>query len=555
MHAFDQSKLSGTTITVKRSEGKTKVVTLDEQERELEEGTLLVCDEKGPVALAGVMGLANSEVDDATKDIILESAFFNPHHVRVASRGLGLISESSYRFERGADWDMVLKAAHRALYLFQELAEAHIVTDWADRFDPDFKAAEAVPLRIWQVNRLLGTDISTTEAAQMLQNLGLKVQPMGNPASSNSSAVNMMVQVPTFRRDLFQEVDLIEEIARSYGFDNMSGGGGFTASRGSVRRPLDRVLGQLRSWFASCGYHEMVTSSFLAAGDLEKLGLPEGDVRLETLSVINPHHGGNTQLRTSLVPELLEVSRRNLNSGAELPVRLFQVNRTFLPGGAKVAEPRHADEALLPEEPLFLQFAVAGSSAKGLDGVPADLLECKGVVESLSTYLRIPLTLEVGDVEPFLEPGVQMRILAADGQLVGSLGRIRPQVAAGWDVDLPVSVVEIRLSALDLEAEPVQYQDFGRFPAVKRDLSLLVPAGVAYGQMEDVVRETGGPLLASVELFDIYRGKGLPEGVGAFGIRLKFRSAKGNLKGKTVDLAIEKVLKALSDRLNIEQRS
>ena len=481
MHAFDQSKLSGTTITVERSKPGATVVTLDDQERKLEEGTLLVCDEKGPVALAGVMGLANSEVDDATKDIILESAFFNQQLVRTASRGLNLISESSYRFERGADWDMVQKAAHRALYLFQELAEAHIVTDWADRFDPDYKPAAAVPLRIWQVNRLLGTEISTDEAAQMLQNLGLKVQPMGNPGSSNSSAVNMMVQVPSFRRDLFQEVDLIEEIARSYGFDRMSGGGGFTGSRGSVRRPLDRVLANLRGWFASCGYHEMVTSSFLAAGELEKLGLPEGDVRLQTLSVINPNHGGNTQLRTSLVPSLLEVARRNLNSGAEMPVRLFQINRAFLPGGAKVSDPRHEDEKLLPEEPLFLQCAVAGSREKGMDGVPADLLEIKGVVESLATFLRIPLTLEVGDAEPYLEAGVQMRILDAEGALVGGLGRVKGEVAKAWDLDHPVSLAEIRLSNLNLEPQPVLYKDFGRYPAVKRDLSLLVPPAVAFG--------------------------------------------------------------------------
>ena len=555
MHAFDQSKLSGTTITVQRSEPGATVVTLDDQERKLEAGTLLVCDEKGPVALAGVMGLANSEVDEATKDIILESAFFDPQLVRTASRGLGLISESSYRFERGADWDMVTKAAHRALYLFQELSDAHIVTDWADRFDPDYKPAEAVPLRIWQVNRLLGTEISTDEAAQMLQNLGLKVQPMGNPASSNSSAVNMMVQVPSFRRDLFQEVDLIEEIARSYGFDHMSGGGGYTGSRGSVRRPLDRVLGNLRTWFASCGYHEMVTSSFLAAGELEKLGLPEGDVRLQTLSVINPNHGGNTQLRTSLLPSLLNVARHNLNSGAEMPARLFQVNRTFLPGGRKVAEPRHEAEKMLPEEPLFLQCAVAGSRAAGLDGVPADLLEIKGVVQALSSFLRITLTVEVADVEPYLAEGSQLRILDAEGKAVGSLGRVKDEVLQAWDLDHPVALAEISLGYLNLEPETVQYKDFGRFPAVKRDLSLLVPPEVAFADLEAVVLDSGGALLESVELFDIYRGKGLPEGVGAFGIRLKFRSAKGNLKGKTVDLAIDGILKALSDRLNIEQRS
>lgn len=554
MHAFDQSKLTGSTITIRRAAPDTRVVTLDGQERKVEEGTLLVCDEKGPVALAGVMGLANSEVESGTRDILLESAFFHPRLVRTASRGLGLISESSYRFERGADWDMVVKAAHRALYLLQELAGAHIVTDWADRHDPDRKPAEAVPLRIWQVNRMLGTKISTDEAAQALQNLGLKVQPMGNPASSNASAVNMMVEVPSFRRDLFQEVDLIEEIARTYGFDNMSGGGGFMGSQGAVRRPLDTAQARIRTWLAASGYNELVTSSFLAAGDLDKLGLPEGDVRLQTLAVINPNHGGNTQLRTSLLPSLLDVARRNINAGIDLPARLFQINRTFLPGGAKTVSPRHEAEKLLPEEPLFLQCAVAGGRARGLDGVPADLLEIKGVIEALSACLRISLVVEPGDVEPFLQAGAQLRILDRSGRLVGSAGRVAPEVLAAFDIELPVAVAEIRLSDLDVTPEPLAYQEIVRFPAVKRDLSLLVPRGISFGQIREVVVGSGGPLLESVELFDIYRGKGLPEGAGAYGIRLKFRSAKGNLKGKTVDGAIQAILAALSDRLKIEQR-
>lgn len=554
LHAFDQSKLSGNTITVERSKPGTKVITLDEIERELEPDTLLICDEKGPVALAGVMGLANSEVDAGTCDILLESAFFNPQLVRTASRGLGLISEASYRFERGADWDMVIKAAYRTLYLFQELAGAHIVTDWADRFDPDFKPAAAIPLRIWQVNRLLGTDISTDEAAVSLQNLGLKVQPMGNPASSNRSAVNMMVQVPSFRRDLFQEVDLIEEIARIYGFDNMSGGKGFVGSQGAVHNPLDVLQQKIRPWFAASGFNEMVTSSFLAAGELEKLTLPEGDVRLETLAVINPNHGGNTQLRTSLLPSLLDVARRNLNSGADAPIRLFQINRTFLPAGTKAVDIKHEEEKLLPEEPIFLQFAVAGNKVKGLDGVPADLLEVKGVIEALSSYLRMPLSLSVEDVEDFLQAGSQLKITDAEDRCVGSMGRVDAKVLGAFEIEVPVAVAEIRLSGMNLEPQTLSYQDFVRFPAVKRDLSLLVPSGISFAAIKEVVEESGGPLLAETQLFDIYRGKGLPEGSGAYGIRLKFRSSKGNLKGKTVDRAIQIILEALSSRLKIEQR-
>jgi phenylalanyl-tRNA synthetase beta chain len=198
---------------------------------------------------------------------------------------------------------------------------------------------------------------------------------------------------------------------------------------------------------------------------------------------------------------------------------------------------------------------VAGSKEAGLDGVPADLLELKGIVEALRSYLRLPLDLKVENGEPFLIPGAQLVILDGEGVSVGTLGRIQPHILESFDIDWPVAVAEIRLSGMSLEPQHLEYQDFARFPAVKRDLSLLVPENVGYAALEEVVAEAGGPLLDTVELFDIYRGKGLPEGAGAFGIRLKFRSAKGNLKGKTVDRAIQTILEALSSCLGIEQRS
>ena len=555
MHAFDRTKLTGETISIRVAEAGTLVTTLDEQERKLEKGTLLVCDENGPIALAGVMGLANSEVTEATTEILLESAFFRPKLVRIASRSLGLVSESSYRFERGADWNMVEKAALRALQLYQDLAGADILPAWADRQDPDRKTPAPIPLRIWQVKRVLGTKISMDQAAQHLQSLGLKVQPMGNSGNGSRSAVDMMVEVPSFRRDLFQEVDLIEEIARSYGLDNLSGGGGFRGTGGGVRCQDELIHGRIRHWLAACGYHEIVTSSFLASGDLERLGMSAEDPRSMTLAVINPKHGGDTQLRTTLLPSLLDVVRRNLNAGAAVPIRLFQINRTFWPAGAKRTDYRQEDDLLLPEEPVFLQFAVAGLREAGLDGMPADLLEIKGSLEALGVHLRLSLELEPADGESWLQAGSQWKIKDREDRIVGSAGRVDPVVLERFDIDFPVAVAEINLSSTQMTPERMEFQSFTRFPAVRRDLSLLVPAGTAWQSVRDTVAACGGPLLEQVELFDIYRGHGVPEGKGAFGIRLKFRSQQGSLKGKTVDSAIAKILEGLSGRLQIEPRS
>lgn len=555
MHAFDRARLGGSTITIRRAEAGLKVTTLDDAERAVAPGTLLVCDEAGPVALAGVMGLANSEVGPETTDILLESAFFDPQLVRRASRGMGLVSESSYRFERGADWEMVEKAACRALYLFQELAGARIVPDWADRHDPDRRPPAAIPLRLWQVNRVLGIGIGTDQAAQMLQSLGLKVQPMGNPEASSANAVNVMVDPPSFRRDLQGEIDLIEEIARRFGYDNLAGGGRYRVAGGAVRRPLDTALARARQWLVACGFHEMVTSSFQGADEADRLGLPGDDPRRGHLAVVNPRHGGDTGLRTCLLPSLLQVARHNLNGGATAPVRLFQVNRVYWPGGGQAADSRHPDDALLPREPLFLQVGIAGWRETGLGGVPADLLELRGTLEALAGHLRIDLKLEPQDVEPWFAAGSQWAVLDASGRRVGSAGRIAPAVAEAHDLDQPLAAAELNLDLLDLTPAPIVCAPFARFPAVRRDLSLLVPAGVTYGAIAGVVRRAGGALLENVELFDIYRGKGLPEGRAAYGIRLKFRSAKGNLKGKTVDVALAAVLEALAGELGIEPRT
>jgi len=554
LHAFDRAKLTGDRLMVRRAAGDRRVITLDGEEREVAPEDLVIADEQGPVALAGVMGLQNSEVGADTREILLESAFFNPLGVRRTSRALGLISESSYRFERGADWDMVLMAARRALHLFQEHAGARVVADWADRHDPDHRTPQAIPLRIFQVNRVLGTTLRTEDAADHLQSLGLKVQPMGNPAATSSAAVNMMVEVPSFRRDLHQEVDLIEEIARRHGLDKVIGTGSFRGAAGSPRRPLDQLQARLRAYLIAGGYNEVVTSSFQAEDDIAGLGIAADDSRATSLAVVNPHHGGDILLRTTLLPSLLAVVRRNVRAGCSLPARFFQINKVFWPKGQKAAAPRRADESLLPEEPLLLQVAIAGGGEPGLDGVPANLLELKGVSEALSALLRNEWQLVPRDSEVFLTGGGQWCIQNADGKAIGTAGQVSAAVAVAFGVETAVVVAEIDLRCLVAEGHSVSYARFARFPAVKRDLSLLVPTQTAYSALEKVVQEAGGDLLEMVELFDIYRGTGLPEGHGAFGIRLKFRSTKGNLKGKVVDKTIARIEQDLASKLQVRIR-
>ncbi len=553
LHAFDREKLQGDTLRVRRAGTRQTVVTLDDVSREIDADDLVIADANGPVALAGVMGLANSEVTPGSTSILLESAFFAPLLVRRTSRRLNLVSESSYRFEREADWDMVRFAAHRALALLQDLAGATIVSECVDRADPERRPHPDLPLRVSQVNRVLGTDISVEEAAGLVQRLGLKVQPLGGSRGAN--VVNMMVAVPSFRRDLVQEVDLIEEIARTHGLDRGAGKGRARGGSGVARRLGDRVQAYLRHHLAAVGYHEIVTSTFFTRRDLEALALPADDVRSECLAVLSPDHGGETLLRSSLVPSFIDVARRNLNAGATSPVRLFQINRVYWPRGERPHPRRHDDERLLPEEPLVLQLGLAGDVGPGLGDLPGDLVELKGLVGELAAALRVALVLEPTDVEPYLVAGQQWAVLDGAGRRVGTAGRLAASVTGALDLDQPVALAEITLSSLDLTPATTTYRAFVRFPAVKRDLSLLVPAGVTYARVAAVLRESGGTLLTNLELFDIYRGKGLPPDMSAYGIRLKFQSDKGNLTGERVDQTLAGMLGALGEQLGVQQRS
>jgi len=552
LHAFDAERLAGDTIVVRRAGRKQTVTTLDDESRQILADDLVIADGDGPVAVAGVMGLANSEVGPGTTSLLLESAYFAPQLVRSTSRRLNLVSESSYRFEREADWDMVRLAARRALYLLQEHADAQIAGGCIDRADPDRQPPADLPLRVHQVNRVLGTKLDLEAASDHLRALGLTVQPLSPQIESKT--VNLMVKVPSFRRDLKQEVDLVEEIARMHGFEFEGRRGRAAIIHAPVRSRDERLRSRLRGWLPAVGYHEVVTSTFMSRPQLDSLQLAEDDVRARCLSVLNPNHGGETLLRTSMLPGLVDVARRNLNAGVAAPVRLFHQGRVFWPGG-QTRQGKHELEERLPEEPWLLQACVAGSAARGAGGVPADVLELKGLIEQMGGLLRTCLIAVPGDGQPFLQPGLQWQLRDAADQVVGWLGRLAPATAAALDMDHPLAVFELDLGRAELLARAVGYQAFSRFPAVKRDLSLLVPASVTYGQLEACIGGAGGDLLTHLELFDIYAGKGIPEGTSAYGIRLKFQSAKGSLKGATVDRTIGAILTALNEQLQVQQRT
>jgi len=554
LHAFDLKKLSGNRLTVRRALPGETLATLDGESRKLDPDELVIADGAAPVALAGVMGGATSEVEADTVEILIESAFFDPGLVRRASRRHQLISESSYRFERGADWDAVEHGARRAVQLLQDLAGGHAEAGYVDRQNPDRKEAPPVTLRVAQVNRLLGTAITTIATVEFLQSIGLPCQPVGKVSDRADTTGKLLVNVPTFRRDIHEEVDLIEEVARVYGFGNIEAASHFRGSAHVSRRRFDLAREAIRDHLAAVGYSEIVTSTFMARKDLDRLGVDEDDSRREMLAVDNPHHGGETLLRTTLVPSLLATTRHNLNADYPVPFRLFQIGTTFLPAETSHYVGLHKDGGLLPREATTLQLAVVGRSDTQYGDIPADILELKGAVSALCNRLRVDLSLTEDGNESYLQAGMQWTVRNAHGEAVGFGGAVSRRCLRAFEIDTRVALIEIDLQRLELEPAPMRYQSFSRYPAVKRDLSLVTPSGVTYDQVRRVVEESGGPLLAQVDLFDFFRGGKLEAGSAALGIRLKFQSAKSNLKGKAVDKAIDAIVGELQNELAVQLR-
>ncbi len=555
LHAFDRDRFNGKRVFVRRAVAGETLRTLDNQERKLLATDLIIADGNGPIAMAGVMGGASTEVTADTTDVLLESASFHPQLTRRSSRHHQLNSESSYRFERGIDWNGVQIGARRALALLQKYAEATIATGFVDRKDPDRKSASDVSLRVEQVNRLLGTSLTAPKVIAYLQALGFKCQPLGQASDRDSRTGRVIVTIPSYRRDVLQEVDLIEEVARMNGFEQSDQEHLFRSRAGIVDRDEDRILVTIRRHLASVGFHEIVTSSFMERTACDQLALAADDPRREMLLIDNPHHGGETLLRTSALPAMLNTARHNLHADCEVPFRLFQYGREYLPAGQHPTDIRHEDERLLPEETKVLQGVIVGRDDVVYGDIPGALMEAKAIVEDLAAAVRLPLVLQAGDCEPYLRSGLQWQLLDVEGKILGWVGVVAPQVARAFEIETSVVAWSWNLAATNLVATPVRYGRFARYPAVKRDLSLLVGDSVTFAQVDQLVQEAGGPLLQSVKLFDHFRGGKMAAGTSALGIRLKFQSAKGSLKAKAVDKAIAAITQRLEGDLGVTIRS
>jgi phenylalanyl-tRNA synthetase beta chain len=451
LHAFDLAKLEGGEIRVRHARPGETLETLDGQMRELDERDLVIADAAHPVALAGVMGGAATEVGDATCDILIESAHFHPSCVRLTARRHALRSEAAYRFERGVDRDGVRRAADRAARLIAELAGGEAAPGAAEARGEPASNTERIALSVARANRLLGTDIPATEAAALLERVGVACERRGEDV--------LDCAVPSHRNDLHLPEDLVEEIARVHGYERIPTTLPLARLEPAALPPGFELAESARDALAGLGLVELATFPFVWPEDLDALGLEEGDPRRRSLRVLNPIQEGESQLRTTLLPSLLRVAKQNLRRQVDA-VRVFEVTRVFLPQGGEPSE--------LPREALWASVLLAAETDRHLWAAPEPppiFFEARGVAERLLSALGYVACLRRGGSAPYLHPGAAAE-LSAQGHVVGVVGELHPEVASRFGIDVPCAVVEVDLDAL-LAADRREFQ-FREVSAVSR---------------------------------------------------------------------------------------
>ena len=533
LHAFDLAKLAESTIVVRRArDGESTFRTLDGEDRRITDEMLMICDAERPVAVAGVMGGLDSEVTAATTDLLLECALFEPSSIRSTRKALGLSTDASYRFERGVDPEGMEKAIRRTLEIIVATAGGIVEPLAADCLPRPWKS-RAVPLRPARIERVLGVPFTSSALPGLLEPLGFGVTVQAPDEERAKESLD--VTVPGYRSyDVRREIDLIEEVARAHGFD------AFPDVLGPYRpgtvpdHPLFRLEDELRRMLAERGLYETQSPAFVPAS--------EGDVRIE-----NPVSLEEPCLRRYLLPALLRRVEHNLARGLG-DVRLFELATSFQKGA----------EGAPPEEEPHLAAVLTGSRSPGhwSDGSePFDLWDLKGLLRDVAGWAGLDARLE-GEAPParFIVPDEGFRVLGRGSITVGWGGRVAPDV-----VDAPPWASPIWAFELALPQEPgpppvLGFQPLPAYPAVERDLALLVREGVPAQRVEDVIREAASYHLRQVVLFDLYTGSGIPAGTHSLAYRLRFQSTEKTLVDEDVDQAVQAVTRALERELGVHVR-
>lgn len=512
MHAFDYRYVNGGKIVVRRAEDGETLTTLDGNVRQLNSSMLVIADEHRAVGLAGIMGGENSEIVEDTVDVVFESANFNGTSIRRTALALGMRTEASAKFEKGLDILNTLPAVNRACELVEMLGAGEVLDGTIDilNFVPHPKQLK---LRADKINALLGTDIDAAEMCRILQELGFGVD-------------GDIITVPSWRGDVEHYSDLAEEVARFYGYNQIptTAMTGVTTRGGySPEQMLERSLGTV---CRSLGYDEIITYSFISPTYYDKIRLPEDSPLRKSMKIMNPLGEDTSIMRTTVMPSMLEILTRNYNYRNK-EAHLYELGRTYFEREDGMAdEPKHLSLGVYgPEESFFT---------------------LKGAVETILDSIRAEdVTYVAEKSDPSYHPGRCAKVYV-NGQEVGTLGQIHPLVAANYGIDAELYYADLKFDALFASrgADP-EYQPLPKFPAVTRDIAVLVDKAVTVGAMESSIQAAAKGLLKDVTLFDIYEGAKLPTGKKSVAFNLVLRADDRSLTAQEADDEVNLVLERL----------
>lgn len=525
MHAYDLETIAGREIIVRRAKRDEKFVTLDGQERQMDESVLMICDGEKSVGIAGIMGGENSMITGDVKTMLFEAACFDGTNIRRSSKKVGLRTDASGKFEKGLDPNNAQAAIDRACQLVEELGAGEVVGGMVDVYGKK-KEPVRVPFDVAKINQLLGTEISREEMLGYFEMVGL----------SYDEAASEVI-APTFRQDLFRLADLAEEVARFYGYDNIPTTlprGEATAGKLSFKLRVEEVARDIAEF---CGFSQGMTYSFESPKVFDKLLLPSDSPLRNTVEIVNPLGEDYSIMRTTSLNGMLtslatNYNRRNKN------VRLYELGNIYLPKALPLTE--------LPEERMQFTLGMYG------DG---DFFSMKGVVEEFfeKVGLHKKEIYDPGSGKPYLHPGRQANILY-DGVVVGYLGEVHPDVADTYGIGTKAYVAVIDMPEVTERATfERKYKGIARFPAVTRDISMVMPKEILAGQVEEVIEKKGGAYLESYGLFDLYEGRQIKEGYKSMAYSIVFRAKDKTLEDAEVTKAMDKILGAL-EGLGIELR-
>jgi phenylalanyl-tRNA synthetase beta chain len=531
LHAFDLDRVAGATLTVRRAREQEQIETLDGQARTLDSDMVLIEDAEGPTSIAGIMGGARSEVEPSTTRVLMEVANWSGANIHHTALKLGLRTEASSRFEKQLQPEQAMEAQAVATRLMLELTGARLVPGTVD-IGGEGPPLQTIRLRDAKVTSVLGAEIPRARCAAILNALEFTTQDAPD---------GLDVTVPAFRRgDVTREADLIEEVARLDGLEKLPATLPSRHGAHAQLTPRQKLRRRAADALAAQGLHEIIGWSFTSPELSDHLRLDGEHPLRRAVELANPLSSEQSQMRTTLLGSLLDSARRNRARGATA-LRLFEAGAVYLPTSA----------GALPHEPYHMAALIIGPArpATWRDQQPrtVDFFAIKGVLAGLLDDLRVPWSL-VRRTEPFLHPGRAAGILA-DGEAAGWVGEIHPLIAAEWDLEGTVAAFELDLDAIPARPTSI-YREVSGFPDVREDLAVVVSETVSAAEVVDAVRGAGRPLLAAVEVFDVYRDPGkLGEGNVSLALRLTFRAADRTLTDQEVAERREAIAGALQREL------